>query len=121
MTDPAKTPEEPKSPRLYRVEVTHDVLVVAMSRQEAEEAAEGHDVDLSDNPCSVSARKIKRNELEEDDGESLPYLSKWAKKFRPDLAESTVNTWLDFIEEDEARLKAEMEANAKQMKLPGVP
>lgn len=112
-------PKKSKLPRLYRVTISYDVIVLAHDTATAEEGAA--DVDLSMEEVSdVYSHKARLKDIDQDRLASLPYVADDVTD--PDHQKDiTVKEWLELIEEDEDRLKAEAEMEARQMKLPNVP
>lgn len=119
MTEP-KTPKlvlpKAKLPRLYRVTISYDVLVLSHSTSDAEECAA--DVDLHNEEVSdVCSHKAKRDNIDQDQMESLPYVADDVDD--PDhKKDCTVKEWLERIEEEDTQRKARAEVNAKQIELP---
>jgi hypothetical protein len=121
MTEP-KTPKlvlpKAKLPRLYRVTVSYDVLVLSHSSTKAE--AYASDLDLHGEEVSdVFTHKAKRDNIDQDWMDSLPYIARDVKD--PEhQKDHTVEEWLGRIEEEDSQRKAQAEADAKQEKLPGI-
>ena len=103
--------------RLYTVEITREVVVLAHSREAAEEIAEDerHDIEGDCEP-SITAHAALALPYGWDDS-SLPYSALGANDAG---REWTVGQWRAFIAEvdDEARRVAEF--NARQLAMPGV-
>jgi len=121
MTEP-KAPKlvlpKAKLPRLYRVTVSYDVLVLSHSAPEAERFASHvdlHSEDVSD----VFVHKAKASDIDQDWMDSLPYVARDVTD--PDhKKDRTVKEWLELIGEDDTQRRAEADMEASQEKLPGV-
>jgi len=116
----SKSPEvvlpKAKLPRLYRVTVSYDVLVLAHSVTGAEERAtrvDLHNEDVSD----VFAHKAKRDNIDQDWMDSLPYIAEDVTdpEHQKDII---VEKWLERIEKENTQRKAQADFLAKQQKLP---
>lgn len=103
--------------RLYTVEITREVVVLADSREAAEEIAEDERDEIeSNNDAGFSARRMTALPGSWDD-RSLPYHALASGDGRADW---TIGQWRAFIAAEEAEAKRVAEFNARQLAMPGV-
>jgi hypothetical protein len=103
--------------RLYTVEITREVVVLAHSREAAEEIAEDerHDIEGDCEP-SIDAHAAHALPYGWDDG-SRPYHALARGDGRADW---TIGQWRAFIAEVDDEAKRVAEFNARQLAMPGV-
>ena len=103
--------------RLYTVEITREVVVLAHSREAAEEIAEDerHDIE-SDCKASFTAHAALALPYGWDD-RSFPYSALGANDAGRDW---TIGQWRAFIAEVDAEAKRVADFNARQLAMPGV-
>ena len=103
--------------RLYTVEITREVVVLAHSREAAEEIAEDErDAIESDCEPSIDAHAALALPFGWDDS-SRPYHALARGDGREDW---TIGQWRAFIAETDAEAKRVEEFNARQLAMPGV-
>lgn len=110
-----------KLPRIYRVEIQSDVLVLAHSAQAAEEYVKGdYDVqsEIMDGADCIAVI-AKRSTFSSAELNSLPYLSDDVDD--PEhRRERLCKAWLSDIEDEEKKMAYEAEMAKRQLKIPGM-
>ena len=103
--------------KLFTVEIAREVVVLAETREAAEEVAldERHDIEMNDDP-SCEAHRMTALPFGWDD-RCLPYSGLDAKDARRDW---NIGQWREAIAVDDAEAKRVAEFNAKQLAMPGV-
>jgi len=128
MTTPEETPklviEPSKLPQLFLVEVSYEevsyeVVVLSHSAEAAETYAINNADDFDEDEVSVTARKIREDNVEEELMDCLPYIA--TDVTNPDYrGEASIEEWLEQLEADKVQRKIAAEIKAKQLTLPGM-
>lgn len=108
-----------KLPRLYRVTVSYDVLVLSHSAPEAEMFASHVNLNGED-VSDVFVHKAKASDIDQDWMDSVPYVARDVKDPDHKKDDITVKEWLKKIDEEDTQRRADADMEARQEKLPGV-